>query len=295
MKRNNFTYYLREGFRGVGMHGFMSFAAVCIIVACLVIMGTFFMLLANVSSLLEQYERESEILVYIDETYSTAEARSVGSEINRVSNILRADFVTREEAFENYKAKFDDTSIFEGLTADTFRDRFQVYLEDLSKLERTETRLWEIEGVVDITSNPEVADGFTTVRNVLSWVSAIVVGILLVVSLFIISNTIKLALMSRREEIGIMRMVGATNWFIRWPFVVEGLLLGLMGAILAFFLQWFLYDLICARVAVMDVLQIFTTLPFEAMAWFIGAACLGVGILIGIVGSLLSIRRFLRV
>lgn len=295
MKRNNFTYYLREGFRGVGMHGFMSFAAVCIIVACLLIMGTFCMLLANVSSTLEQYEHESEVLVYIDETYSTAEARSVGSKINRVDNILRADFVTRQEALENCKNRFEDPSFLEGLEADTFRDRYQVYLEDLNLLGETVEQLRQIEGVDDVTANQEVAEGFTTVRRILSWVSVIVIGILMVVSLFIISNTIRLALMSRREEIGIMRMVGATNWFIRWPFVIEGLLLGLMGAIISFFLQWFLYELICTKIAAMDVLRIFVMLPFTTMAWLIGAACLGAGILIGVAGSLMSIRRFLRV
>lgn len=295
MKRNNLTYYLREGFRGIGMHGFMSFAAICIIVACLVITGTFCMMLVNVRAMLEQYESESEILVYIDENYSTAEAHSVGSKINRVANVRRADFVTREEALEAYMAKFEDTSIFEGTTADDFRDRFQVYLDDLSQMELTKSHLEEIEGVAEVTANADVAEGFTTVRNILRVVSIIVISVLLVISLFIISNTIKLALMSRREEIGIMRMVGATNHFIRWPFIIEGLLLGLTGAILAFFLQWFLYELVCSKVSSLDVLHLLTLLDFESMEWLIGSVCLGVGVLIGVLGSLMSIRRFLRV
>ena len=293
--RNNFFYYLREGFRGVGMHGFMSFAAVCIIVACLVIMGTFGMLLVNVSAMLEHYEQECEILVYIDESYPTAEARSIGSVINRVDNIREAIFVTREEALENFKARYSDQREFEGLQADTFRDRFQVYLEDLSLLDQTEIALEAVEGVAEVNSNPELAQGFSTLRNILSWVSMIVVGILLIVSLFIISNTIKLALMSRKEEIGIMRMVGATNSFIRWPFVVEGLILGLLGAIFSFFLQWGLYELVRARIAELDVLQMFTLLPFAEMSAIIGAGCLTAGVLIGVLGGLLSIRRFLKV
>jgi len=293
--RNNFFYYLREGFRGVGMHGFMSFAAVCIIVACLVIMGTFGMLLVNVSAMLEHYEQECEILVYIDETYPTAEAHSVGSVINRVDNVREAIFVTREEALENFKNQYSDTTEFDGLQPDTFRDRFQVFLDDLSLLEQTETQLRAIEGVADVNSNPELAQGFSTLRNILSWVSMIVVGILLIVSLFIISNTIKLALMSRKEEIGIMRMVGATNSFIRWPFVVEGLILGLLGAIFSYFIQWGLYELVRGRIAELDVLQMFTLLPFTDMAAIIGAGCLTAGVLIGVLGGLMSIRRFLKV
>lgn len=293
--RNNFFYYLREGFRSVGMHRFMSFAAVCIIVACLVIMGVFGMLLVNVVSMLEHYEQESEILVYIDETYPTAEAHSVGSRINRVHNVREAIFVTREEALENFKAQYSDTTTFDGLETDTFRDRFQVYLEDLSLLEETEEKLREIEGVADVNANPEVAKGFTTLRNILSWVSMLVVSILLVVSLFIISNTIKMALMSRKDEIGIMRMVGATNGFIRWPYVIEGLILGLLGAIISFFLLWMLYEVVRSRVATLDVLQMFTLIPFEGMAQIMAAACLSAGVLIGVLGGLLSIRRFLKV
>lgn len=293
--QNHFFYYLREGFRGFTMHGFMSFAAVCIIVACLIIMGTFAMLLVNVSAMLEHYEQECEILVYIDENYPTAEAHSVGSKINRVGNVREAIFVTREEALENFKNQYADSTKFDGLDAQTFRDRFQVYLEDLSQLEQTEAALQAIDGVAEVNSNPEVAQGFTTLRNILSWVSMIIVGILLIVSLFIISNTIRLALMSRREEIGIMRMVGATNGFIRGPFVIEGLILGLMGSVLSFFLLWGLYEFLRSRIATMDVLQMMTLLSFENMAGIMASACLGAGILIGVLGSLLSIHRFLRV
>lgn len=293
--RNNFTYYLREGVHGVGVHRFMSFAAVCIIVACMLIMGIFVMLLVNVNAMLDRYEQDSEILVYIDENYTTAEARSVGSKINRVDNILRADFVTREQALESFKAKYADSNTFDGIEADTFRDRYLVYLEDLSRLRETEDALRAIDGVAEVTAHQELADGFATIRAILAWVSGIVIGILVIVSLFIISNTIKMALLSRREEIGIMRMVGATNWFIRWPFVIEGMILGLLGAVVSFFLQWLLYNLVCTRIAAMDSLRILSTVPFGDMAWFVGATCLFGGLLIGVLGSLLSIRRFLKV
>ena len=293
--RNNFTYYLREGVHGVGVHRFMSFAAVCIIVACMLIMGIFVMLLVNVNAMLDRYEKDSEILVYIDENYTTAEARSVGSKINRVDNILRADFVTREQALESFKAKYADSNTFDGIEADTFRDRYLVYLEDLSSLRETEDALRAIDGVAEVTAHQELADGFATIRAILAWVSGIVIGILVIVSLFIISNTIKMALLSRREEIGIMRMVGATNWFIRWPFVIEGMILGLLGAVASFFLQWLLYNLVCSRIAAMDSLRILSTVPFGDMAWFVGATCLFGGLLIGVLGSLLSIRRFLKV
>ena len=170
-----------------------------------------------------------------------------------------------------------------------------MYLEDLSRLRETEDALRAIDGVAEVTAHQELADGFATIRAILAWVSGIVIGILVIVSLFIISNTIKMALLSRREEIGIMRMVGATNWFIRWPFVIEGMILGLLGAVASFFLQWLLYNLVCSRIAAMDSLRILSTVPFGDMAWFVGATCLFGGLLIGVLGSLLSIRRFLKV
>ena len=176
-------------------------------------------------------------------------------------------------------------------------DFSRVHHGSLSKEQRQETEdaLRAIDGVAEVTAHQELADGFATIRAILAWVSGIVIGILVIVSLFIISNTIKMALLSRREEIGIMRMVGATNWFIRWPFVIEGMIMGLLGAVVSFFLQWLLYNLVCTRIAAMDSLRILSTVPFGDMAWFVGATCLFGGLLIGVLGSLLSIRRFLKV
>lgn len=292
--RNNFTYYLREGVHGVGVHRFMSFAAVCIIVACMLIMGIFVMLLVNVNAMLDRYEQDSEILVYIDENYTTAEARSVGSKINRVDNILRADFVTREQALESFKAKYADSNTFDGIEADTFRDRYQVYLEDLSRLQETENALRAIDGVAEVTAHQELADGFATIRAILAWVSGIVIGILVIVSLFIISNTIKMALLSRREEIGIMRMVGATNWFIRWPFVIEGMVLGLVAGGLAFLAEWGLYTELY-NVAGTVSLSSFHLLSFDVLRWWVLGVYCGAGALFGIGGSVTSIRKFMDV
>jgi len=295
MKRNNFGYFAREGVRGVFLHGFMSFAAVCVTVACLIIMGTFSLLLLNVEHTIDRYESENQILVYIDETYSESQARSVGSYINMITNVHNAVFVTREDALANYAAQQDNPELFTGLDPSTFRDRFEVTLEDNSKLQETMGLLEQIDGVVNIRAHEKVSEGFDTLQRILSVASVIIIGILFVVSLLIVSNTVKLALYDRREEIAIMRMVGATSSFIRWPYVFEGLIIGLLSAVVAFFAEWGIYDLIASRIMVVDTMQLLYILPFENFRGVIIALYSAVGFFVGVFGSLLSIRKFLKV
>ncbi len=295
MNKNNFGYLLREGVRGVFSHGFRSFAAVCVTVACLIIMGSFCLISLNLNTMVKELESENEILVYIDESYSEAEAKSVGSQINMIANVESAVFVSRQTALEHFISEQDDPTLFEGIEAQTLRDRFEVSLIDNSIIKQTVSEIEAINGVVKTNAHYEISDGFQTLRNVLSLTSVAIIVVLLIVSLFIISNTVKLALYDRKEEIAIMRMVGATNNFIRLPFIVEGFLLGIFGAVVAFFIEWGVYDALAARIEAMDTLQMFRIIPFTSVIAFILPAFLLVGFLVGVFGSLLSIRKFLRV
>ena len=295
MKKNNFGYLIREGVRGIFLHGFMSFAAVCVTVACLIIMGSFSLILYNLNIMVKELEQENEVLVYIDETYSEAEAKSVGSQINMIANVYNAEFVSRTEALQNFVDEQNDAELFAGLDADTFRDRFVVTLVDNSRMEETVGEIYQVEGVADVSAHYEISQGFTTVQQVLRIASVAIIAVLLVVSLLIISNTVKLAMYDRREEIAIMRMVGATNGFIRWPFVVEGFLLGFVGAAIAFFLEWGLYDLVGAKITTVDTLQLITFVPFAEVRTLMIAAFAATGFVVGVFGSLLSIRKFLKV
>ena len=295
MKKNNIGYLLREGFRGVFLHGFMSFAAVCVTVACLIIMGTFSLVLYNLHVMIVDLEKENQVLVYIDEDYSTAEAKSVGSRINLISNVHEAKFVSREEALENFVGKQSDTTAFNGVDASILRDRYEVTVEDNSLLQQTVAEIEKIDGVAEVVAHYEIANGFQSLQKVLNIASMVIIVVLFVVSLFIISNTVKLAMYSRSEEIAIMKMVGATNSFIRLPFVVEGFLLGMLGAIIAFFLEWGLYDFLQAKIAVVDTLRLFQIVPFAEVIELVAIAYALTGFAVGVVGSLLSIRKFLKV
>ena len=295
MKLNNIGYLLKEGFRGIFLHGFMSFAAVCVTVACLVIVGSFAALAYNLDEMVKELNQTSEILVYIDADLSDAEARSIGTKINLLDNVLQATFVSREEALEDFIADHDGDSAFSGVQASDLRHRYVVTLEDNTKMEQTDAQLKQLPGVAKTNAAYELAKGFSTIQDVLHMVSAAIIAVLLVVSLLIISNTVKLAMYDRKDEIAIMKMVGATNGFIRLPVVVEGFTLGMMGAILAFGLEWVGYDALIQKIAAVDALQLFNFVSFQELLIPMVVVFAAAGMFVGIVGSWTSIRKFMNV
>ena len=295
MKKNNIGYLLREGFRGVFLHGFMSFAAICVTVACLIIMGSFCLILYNTSAMVKELEQENEMLVYIDERYSEAEAKSVGSQINLISNVHEAKYISRQQALDSFVEDQNDANSFAGLDASTFRDRYEVTMENSSLTQQTVEEIKKIDGVAEVTAHYEIINGFQTLQKVLNIASSVIIVVLFVLSLFIISNTVKLAMYSRSEEIAIMKMVGATDSFIRLPFVVEGFILGFLGAVIAFFLEWGLYNFIESKIGVVDTLQLIQVVPFTEVVELVAVAYALTGFAVGVVGSLLSIRKFLKV
>ncbi len=294
-RRNNLGYYLREGFRGMFLHGFMSFAAVCVIIACLLIMGSFCLIMVNLNHMINELEQDNEILVYIDEDLSEAEAKSVGSQINMITNVLESTFVSREEALEDYVSEQANPELFSGVDASTLRNRFRVTLVDISIMKTTVAEIERIDGVASVSAHYEIAQGFLTLQNILNLASAAIILVLFIVSLFIISNTVKLALYDRQEEIAIMKMVGATNGFVRGPFVVEGFLLGILGAGIAFGFEWGLYDLLMNRLAAIDTMHLIDPIPFADVVVPMAVAFGATGFVVGVFGSLLSIRKFLKV
>ena len=295
MRLNNIGYLLKEGLRHIFTHGFMSFAAVCVTVACLVIVGSFSILAYNLDIMVEDLNQTSEILVYIDSELSDAEAKSIGTKINMLDNVLQATFVSREEALQNFIADHEGDSAFSGVQAEDLRHRFVVTLEDNALMEETDLQLRSIPGVAKTNAAYELAEGFATVQDVLHLVSYAIIAVLLVVSLLIISNTVKLAMYDRKDEIAIMKMVGATNGFIRLPFVVEGFTLGMLGAVLAFGLEWVMYDAMVERIAAVDSLKLFTFVPFQELLIPMVITFAAAGMFVGLVGSGASIRRFMDV
>ncbi len=295
-RKFNAGYYVSEGFHSIFTHGFMSFAAVCMIVACLIIMGSFTLLAVNLDNTLGDLESENEMLVYIDDTLTQDQARALQPTLAQVDNVSQLTFVTKEAALADFKAKHGDTtSVLNDLPNEALRDRYRVHVVDIELMRQTKAALEQVEGVGFVNAATEIADGFVMVRNIATAVALVLIGILLVISLFIIANTIKLATFYRREEIAIMKMCGATDGFIEWPFVVEGMLLGLTGALIAFFAQWGLYQMVAKFAVQGNGLSLVNMISYGTMAPTILAVFCGVGAFIGVAGSLFAIRKFLQV
>ncbi len=292
--RLNTGYYIKEGFLSIFTHGFMSFAAVCMMVACLLIMGTFALVAIDIEHNLTMLQDENEFLAYLDEDLSEEDAVALQSTIEAIPNVSSATFISRDQAWEEFTEE-QDNELYSSLTSSVLRDRYSIHVEDITDLEETVQQVSDLPEVVNVRASFAVANGLISVRNVAVAVALILIFVLVLQSLFNIANTIKLTTFSRKEEIGIMKMCGATNRFIRWPFVVQGLLLGIAGAVIAFFLEWGIYHLIEGSVAQGGLLSIFDLLSFRDL-WPRVLAIFGVsGLAIGAIGSSLAIRRFLHV
>ena len=272
-------YYISEGFHSIFTHGFMSFAAVCMIVACLLIMGSFSLLAVNLDHMLGDLEAENEFLAYIEEDYTEEQARALQSKIEAVPNVSQVTFVTRQEALDDFLEGRESNDLLDSLPAEVLRDRYRIHVEDIERLKETSEAVRQVTGVANVRAAVEIAQGFVLVRNIATGVALVLIAILAVVSLFIIANTIKLATFYRREEIAIMKMCGATNAFIQWPFVVEGMILGLTGALIAFFAQWGLYQLVGKLIIQGNGLSLVTILPYASMVKTILPVFCGTGAL----------------
>lgn len=293
--RLDLFYFIKEGVLAIISHGFMSFAAVVMIVACLLIMGSFSLVALNLDQMLGDLESENEFLAYVDEDYSSQEAEALQTALGGLSNISSLVFVSREEAMEAYRSAQDYNELLDSLPAEVLRDRYRIRVHEIEEMEDTVNKVLATEGVADVSVALEIANGFVVLRNIANVIATILTVILCCISLFIMSNTIKLATFYRREEIAIMKMCGATNGFVRAPFVVEGMILGCTGALFGFFFQWMSYQVVYQLVTETAGMSLLTMMPFSEIALVMLQIFLGSGFVIGVGGSLLAIRKFLQV
>lgn len=292
---SRWAYLIREGFRSITTHGFMSFASVTIIMACLVIMGIVSLLSVNIDALIKDLEDQNEIVVFIDESIADEnEAKAIQGSIEALDNISSAEFVSREDAMDNFMSKYDE-NLMEGIDESVFRHRFVVHLTDIAMMSQTQSELESLAGVAKVNAHLEYAKTFVTIRNVVSVISMVLIAMLVFVSIFIMTNTIKLATFGRREEIAIMKMVGATNGFIRMPFVIEGLVLGMMGGGLAFVAVWGLYNVITGKLVGTLTGNFISVVPFSSVGIEIFVVFMAVSIMVGVFGGVNAIRNYLKV
>lgn len=293
MTRDALKYYVRQASKSLKKNKVTTLASISTTVATLFILGAFMAFIFNVSYMTEQFSRGCQIQVFIDEDLDNEQYDKIGEKIKLIEGVSNIEKYTKEQIFEENLEKLGDKAeILEGLREDNpFRDSYKIEIKDLEFTETVVKALEKIDGVANTTDFREAAGYINAFRKTVRNVSIWIVIIFAVITAFIIANAVKVSVYGRRKEINIMKYVGATDWFIRWPFVVEGIIMGIYSALIAFGLIWLAYFLIYRNFNFQD----FSMIPFGNIWWMLMMAFAVVGIGIGAVGSAISIRKHLKV
>ena len=289
-------YLTKEGFRNIHTNRHMSVASIAILLACLFMVGSAFMVLVNVEGIMKEVESENVVMVYLDLDTTPEQVRELNDQIVANPNVVRCNYKDKETAYkEAVKDLGTAATYFDGVD-NPLPDLFEVSVGDMAKFSETVDQLKALDHIYSVRENKDIANMLVQIHSTISYVSLAVIAVLLVISLFIIANTIRMTMFSRRLEINIMKSVGATNWFIRWPFIVEGMSLGFISAALSFGAVWGVYKLIEPTVKSIlgMVSKNFRVVPFTDYALYIAAAFVIIGLVSGSIGSLISIQKYLK-
>lgn len=297
MKNNGSLGYLtREGFRNLYVNRLMSIASISVLFSCMVMIGAAFMIMVNINMFIGSVEDQNVIMVFVEDEATEEQTKALGESIKAQDNVSKCTFISRESSFEQLKNDMGDSSVlFEGLDSNPLPDAYEVVLEDQELFDETVESLAKLDNVLHIRENRQLAAKLSGLRNTVSYVSIGIISLLLIVSLFIVSNTIRITMDSRRLEINIMKSVGATRWFIRWPFMVEGMVLGVISGVLALLAVWAIYAAVSrSLVSMLSGLGMTSVAPFGKYALILLAVFLGLGLVSGAFGSAVSITRYLK-
>lgn len=297
MTASSFRYLTKEGFRNVWTNRMMSLASICVLMSCLVLIGSASMIFLNIESLLSRIEEENVVMVYVADDTTDAQLKDMEEQIKALGNIKDVEFVSKESAWNEQLATMGEAEaeFFTDVSSDIpLPDAYKVTVDDLDQFDKTVDELNELDHVDIIRQNKDLAQKLVQIRQGISIIAVVIIVVLLFISLFIISNTIRLTVYSRRLEISIMKSVGATNNFVRFPFVIEGIILGVVSGVVALGLVWGIYEL-----AVSQFSDLLSSLNLRAIDFtnyalpMLGIFVL-IGILCGVGGSLVTMSKYLN-
>jgi len=297
VKYNIFSYLIGEGFKNTMKNKKSTFAALSIMIATMIIFGCFFAIIENIDSFLTELEHSQAIQVFMDIDISEEEVNKIGKDIQALDGVNSVQFVSEEDAINIMKDWFENNEeLLEGVEG-IFPLSYIVNFSDLSMSEQVQEKILDMDGIDSIQNKNETTNTLLSLGNAIRIVSLIILAFLIVVSLFIISNTIKLTVHARRKEISIMKYVGATNAFIRWPFVVEGIIIGVVAAGISLLVIGLLYNWIATQLMASVLIQklgIILVNFSDMFTLLVGVyAILGIGM--GVIGSMISMKKYLEV
>jgi len=294
MKLRTSKYVVKEGLINAYRNKLMSLASVGVVTASMIILGVFLAVAINLSYNTQKLSEQPQIVVFCDHELDNKQIKQIEETIKSDSRVKKYTYVSKEEALEKAKAKLEgDNDIFEGLGDEFLPVSFIIELNNLKEAENLALAFKAIQGVSSVRYSQERID---IILKVATWVqigNVILVIILLAIAMFIIANTIKLTVFARRKEINIMKYIGATDWFIRWPFIVEGVIIGLIGAIIGFVAISIFYGVASSKLA--EGIGILTFVSLGGLQFEVGYTFGLVGIVVGVLGSTISIRKYLHV
>ncbi|MDE6470279.1 MAG: permease-like cell division protein FtsX [Eubacterium sp.] len=290
-------YLTKEGFRNVWTNRMMSLASICVLMSCLVLVGSATMIFLNIDSLLARIEEENVVMVYLDDNATEAEVAAMEDTIRAIDNIKDVEFVSKVTAWEEQLSTMGEAEreFFTDVSTEIpLPDAYKVTVDNLDNFGGTVEDLKELDHVDIIRENRDLAQRLVAIRHGISVIAIVIIAVLFLISLFIISNTIRLTVYSRRLEISIMKSVGATNSFVRFPFVIEGMILGILSGTIGFGLVWGIYELAITQFSDLLASINLTAITFTDYALMMLGAFILIGVICGVGGSLVTMSKYLN-
>lgn len=297
MGSRSIKYLVKEGFRSIWANRMMSFASVAVLMSCLVIMGTSISIFANINSVVNMVDAQNVIMVFANDGTDDANLANMEASIKHMDNVGKCEFVSGEDAWEEQMQLLDEAQkdfFEESKEQVSLPDGYKVEVKDMERFSETVQQLEKLDNVQKVRANKDVAQQLVTIRQSVTIVAVVIIAMLFAVSMFIISNTIKLTMYSRRLEINIMKSVGATDAFVKIPFIVEGMVLGLISAIVSLLLVWGIYEFAISKFDSLFSAFGATTVKFSSLGGWLFLAFVVIGVLSGTVGSVISMQKYLR-
>ncbi len=298
MKHSIIGYLLGEGFRNVFHNKKSSGASLAIMCATMLIFGIFFMIIENINSAVKTIELQQGMQVFIQKDASDEQISQIGEQIKAINGVNTIKFISKEDALNYNREKLGNPALFVGYDEENpFKASYLVTLTDLKLSSEVQENIYKLDNIASITSQDNTINNLVKIANGIKIVSIVVLSLLVIISIFIIANTIKLTVHARRKEISIMKYVGATDSFIRWPFIIEGIIIGIIAAIISLAILGLAYNLIISKLGNSAVLAKIgmSLLSFADISTLLVIVYLVLGIGIGALGSTISMRKYLKV
>lgn len=285
-------YLIREGFKSIWNNRMMSLASIGVLVSCLLITGAAELLSMNVNNVVESVGKENQVTVFLEDNITELDAvMKIGPEIRKIDNISSCEFYSKDEAIRDFEDELGNLfSEFQG-DANPLPHVFHVTMTNLFQYDDTVNEISKVDGVYKVSDRSDVVSKLTSLSNLVTHIGLWIVFVLALISLFIISNSIRMTMYSRRFEISIMKSVGATNWFVRVPFVIEGMVIGIISGIISSLLIAFLYK---GMIVAVQYIIPFSEVAYSDVALKMSLAFVLFGMAVGALGAAISISRYLK-